>query len=234
MRQRLRSIGIILFFGLFLTLFSLDGISGCGGGSTAGGDEGGIDVGTGIGNALQDALTALDTVGTVVSTSLTVGTSTSLILSVDGGGLKAASIDQHVHCTAGGPANVTGTIDDTGTAGVFDLSVDLGDCDGLNGTLNFDGSFETADDTRNFTVDFTGSVGGNGCLLALDEAGYLFSAALDIIAAPVTESLSGTLTGTCTEPGGTASISCDWGGGANADDAGALLASCTCSGDGCG
>lgn len=215
-------------------VFCLAGFSACGGGGGGdGGGDGEIDSETGSGDVAADVAATLDIISSVVSTSLNVSSS-GLLVKSSTFFLKTAGVDQHVHCSSGGPAAVTGTIDGTSTEGTFDLAVDFNDCDGLDGDVDFEGTFATPDETADFEVTFTGSVGGNGCSLATDELEYSFSAETGVIAAPVLEMLAGSLTGTCTEPDGSATISCDFTDGIDPDDTDAIEAACSCSGDGCG
>lgn len=222
-----RGTTVVFFFVLSLAL-SGGGGWGCGGGAGGGNGADEVNVGSGTGEAAQDALTTLDSVGDVVSTSLTVSTPTALT-----GSLSGLSVDQHVHCD-GAQAAVTGTIDGDATGGTFNLDVSFNNCFSLDGTVGFSGSYTSDGETLDFSVGFDGDVGGSGCLLELDSLVYSFTASQGVIAAPLSESLGGTLTGNCTEPNGTASLSCDWGEGIEIDNQAALIAACDCSGAGCG
>lgn len=206
---------------------------GCSGGGGEGGEDGGddVDVGTGSGNALDDTLATFDTVAEVLATALNTNTPPALSLPRKKRLIKKVSKEIHVHCATGGPAVVTGDISGDDANGTFDLAVTFNDCSGLDGEATFTGTYESGDDNRNFVADLSGSVGGNGCLLVLDDLGYLFTVDLDVIAAPTAETVTETLSTTCPETGAT--VSCDFSEGVNALDATSLASACTCAGGGC-
>ena len=206
---------------------------GCGGSGGGGGGEGdgGVDVGSGSGVTLDDTLATFDTVAEVMATALNTNTPPALFFLHGEGLAKKVSKEIHVHCDTGGPAVVTGDIIGDDADGTFDLSVSFDDCSGVDGTAMFSGTYESGADGRDFAADISGSVGGNGCLLVLDDAGYLFTVDPDVIAAPTAETLTGTMEATC--PATDSTVSCDFGSGVDALDLTALAATCVCTGGGC-
>lgn len=194
-------------------------MGGCGGSS--GGGSGGSGNGTGTGNAIQDALTDFDTVRTVISTGLNVAT-------------PGGTLPLHVHCSSG-QAEVSGS---TGAAadGTFAISANLAyaSCDGTNGTVTAAGPYATAGTARTFTADLGGTAGGNGCSVDFTSTTYLFTVDTSAVAAPTAETAGGTLSATCTEPAGSATVSCDWGAGTVIANSASLTAGCSCTGSGCG
>lgn len=181
--------------------------------------------GSGTGNALTDVFSTWDTIAEVVSTSLNVGTPTDISF-----GAAVKSMSLHVHCTSGGPASVSGTDEN----GLFSVTADMADCSGTDGSLSYSGTYLDVGNNRTFATIFSGIVGGNGCLLTMTSAQYAFVVALDIVAAPTTETLTGSMTAACTETAGSATVSCDFGGGVTANNTSAFNAACSCSGAGCG
>lgn len=225
----LRSVFITLIVA-FYGLGSWAGVSGCG---TTGGDgagAGGGGVGTGTGDADADALKTLDAILVVASTSLNV--SSFGTLNLDTAGTKAQTVNQHVHCSNGSQAVVSGS-NSAGGAGVFDILIDMSGCEGVSGSVGFRGTSITGAATRDFTGTFSSDAGGNGCSVSLGAVRYVFSVPLDVIKAPTSELLTGSLSATCTEPGGEASVACDFGGGVDPDNSSSLASSCSCTGAGC-
>ena len=207
-------------------VFPSSGVFGCG--STGGDDSsGGSDsIGTGSGVAITDTLTTLNSVLMVASTSLTVS---APFLILDGANGKTVEVDQHVHCSDGNQASSTGT----NNTGLFDISIVMNGCEGVNGSSGFGGT-SAVNENRDFTGDFTGSAGGNGCSVSLESLGYSFSTPVETITAPTSESVTGSISATCTETAGSALVSCDFSGVVDAQSSSALTAACTCTGDGCG
>jgi len=205
-------------------LTSLILVPGCGGegGGPGGGDE--VDVGSGTGIALDDTFATFDTVAEVISTALNTNTPPALLFPRARRLSKRAAEEIHVHCDTGGPAIVTGDISGDDSDGTFDLDADLDGCSGVEGTASFFGTYESGAEGRDFTAVLSGSVGGNGCLLVLDDMGYLFTVDLDIIAAPTAEIVTGTPTASC--PATDSTVSCDFGEGVDALNASALSAAC--------
>lgn len=205
----------------------------CGGSSSDGSDESteSTEIGAGSGNATTDTLTTFNTVAMVISTSLSVNAPSG---SNPRFNINSATVsNQHVHCTSGGPATINGSFDSSGDGGTFDLTADLGNCEGLDGTISFSGSYQTVGDNYEFTVGFTGNAGGNGCLVALDHLTYVFEISTTLITAPLSESAKDTMTATCTEGESSPSVSCDFGTGVVSNNATLMTAACSCTGGGC-
>lgn len=198
-------------------------LSGCGGG---GGSPAEPDDGMGSGNAIQDLLDTFSSVRVVLRNPLVTAFA------------APSTISQHVHCSESGQASVLGTISGESAEGTFSLSGDFSyaSCDGLNSTGTFAGSFSVSGSERNFTGTFGGTVGGNGCSVSLGGASYAFplSSDPDTIAPPSSGTASGTLSATCAESAGSATVSCDWGAGVDVTNSTAMTAGCSCTGSGCG
>lgn len=227
---------LVWIVGGVFSLYALSGAWGCGltaGGD--GGDNGEVETGSGSGDLSQDMLASLDTVGTVVSTSLNVGSpsAASLLLERTTGLPPPKALSQHVHCASGGPASVTGDIDGDADRGTFDLTVSLDGCEGANGAISVSGTYNTSGELRDFETSLSGSIGGSGCLLTMDALAFIFTVETSEIAAPVAVTFDGTLSGVCTEPSGDASLTCDWSGGIDADNPSTLFGNCSCSGASC-
>ncbi|MBI4237246.1 MAG: hypothetical protein HY696_02360 [Deltaproteobacteria bacterium] len=171
--------------------------------------------GSGTGDVPADIFTTWDTIAEVVSTSLNVGTPTDITAT-------AKSLSQHVHCTSGGPASVSGTDEN----GAFSLSAEMGNCAGTNGIMAISGTYADVGNNRTFTTTFSGAIGGNGCLLTMDQLTYTFVVDLTIIAAPTAETITGFLAASCTTTGGTTTVACDFSSGVPANNPTQFKAAC--------
>lgn len=209
-------------------LTMLGSLGGCGG-TSGGGDGGDVEAGSGSGDVPDDAFQSLDAVRTVVATSLNVAAG----LIVAPSELPASAVSQHVHCSNGSQASVTGSEDTSVSPGSFNLAVEMNGCEGVLGSLTFTGTSTTTTEEITFEGGFSGTVGGLGCLMTLDDLSYTFSVDREMIAAPTSETVTGNLSGDCSEPAGTATISCDFGTGIDPEETASFSTSCSCTGDGC-
>lgn len=204
-----------MLLAIAIVLAFLAGGLSCG---SSGSSSGGGSSSAGTGDAIGDAITTFNTVAEVVSTSLGVAAS--------GGGISG---EQHVHCANGSQATVTGSVG----SGAFDTTVDFGGCDGVSGTTGVSGTYSDSGNDRAFVANFSGSATGNGCALTLGSLVYNFTVAIDVISAPTSEFVTGSITAACTEPDGNADVSCSFGSGVISNNTTLLRAACSCTGVGC-
>lgn len=210
----MNSSGLYRLISISTVFLFLAGGHGCGG---SGASSGGGGSGTGSGDAIGDMLATFNTVAEVVSTSLSVAAP---------GGISG---EQHVHCSNGVQATVTGSVG----SGAFDTSVDFGGCDDVSGTAAVSGTYSDSGNNREFLAGLSNSAVGNGCTLELGGLIYDFTTAIDVISAPTSELATGSMTAACSEPDGSATVSCSFGTGVISNNTTLMRAACSCSGAGC-
>jgi len=214
---------------IFLVIVSL--FSACGGGSSSNNNQG-------TGDATADTVTDVKSI-TDITTDVIIAYWDDLPDMPVAMRLGTKADEQTplpsrtVDCPGGGKAIITGYYlpFPDGNYG-FSLTIQLIDCNGLNGTFDTNGMYYKCEETGDVIIstNFNGTITGLGCSIDLSQFSYGVS--FNTNGEAKDEKANGTASATCSEIKGDAQVECQPSNIAPSDT-NALKSSCSCTGSGC-
>lgn len=182
-----------------LSLVILISCGGSGGGTATPAASGNtsVDVGTGTGNGQNDTQSASTAALSVVSGSFSkiFGTSnTSSLVKAVPQWASVNLVDEP--CTDTGTYSITGDYTQTGDTYNYDFTSEFNNCDGLDGSITYSGTYTyTDEDNYDYSYTTNGTYGGYGCSMTYNDLVYNYSA----VNGTETATYNGGITASCGE-----------------------------------